>query len=162
MKNKKGFTLLELMVVIIIIAALSALAIPRFTGAMSDAKKKDALTLLKKLDSAVLLYYMDHPDHDIQGGPILSFSPTYVCPSTETYTNIFNCGYLDEKPDAYGNSTADYDFYVCNPYGIYGSESDYCKPMNYAVMVDSENCYGFDDDGEYVEMTTGSCLIYGD
>lgn len=37
--NKKGFTLAELLVVLAILAVLVAVAIPLFTGAISDAQK---------------------------------------------------------------------------------------------------------------------------
>jgi prepilin-type N-terminal cleavage/methylation domain-containing protein len=48
---KKGFTLVELMVVIVIIGILAALAIPRFLGASSKAKFGEFKPLLKQVYS---------------------------------------------------------------------------------------------------------------
>ncbi|SMC42693.1 prepilin-type N-terminal cleavage/methylation domain-containing protein [Papillibacter cinnamivorans] len=42
--NKKGFTLIELIVVIAIIAILAAVLIPRFTGFTESAREKSAIS----------------------------------------------------------------------------------------------------------------------
>lgn len=155
--NKKAFTLMELIVVIIVLATLSIITFPKFTGVMSDTRHKEAVTLLKKLDSAVLLYYMDHPDHDIEGGPIVNFAmpDPMRCSTVPGYESIFTCGYIDELPSVFADS--DNDFYVCNPYNTYVTESNYCQAVKYAVMVDDTNCYGYDDDGDYIEIGKTSC-----
>ena len=41
--NKKGFTIVELVVVIAVIAILSAVLIPTFSGVIGDAKEKAEL-----------------------------------------------------------------------------------------------------------------------
>jgi type IV pilus assembly protein PilA len=48
-RNKKGFTLIELMIVVIIIGILAALAIPRFQNATTKAKESEAKTILKQI-----------------------------------------------------------------------------------------------------------------
>ncbi len=50
--NKKGFTLIELMIVVVIIGILAALAIPRFGQATARAKEKEADGILKSLYTA--------------------------------------------------------------------------------------------------------------
>jgi prepilin-type N-terminal cleavage/methylation domain-containing protein len=48
-KSQKGFTLIELMIVVVIIGILAALAIPRFMRATTKAKQSEAKTILKQI-----------------------------------------------------------------------------------------------------------------
>jgi len=54
LRTNKGFTLVELMVVIVIIGILAALAIPRFTTASDKAKWSEVPTVMASYENAQL------------------------------------------------------------------------------------------------------------
>ncbi len=56
-KNKKGFTLVELVVVIAILGILAGIAIPRFMDATASARGSKIVADLRSIDSAVTMYY---------------------------------------------------------------------------------------------------------
>lgn len=60
MRNKKGFTLIELMIVVVIIGILAALAIPRFMAASRKAKIAEARGVLSQIHTAASVYYEEH------------------------------------------------------------------------------------------------------
>jgi type IV pilus assembly protein PilA len=59
MKNQKGFTLIELMIVIAIIGILAAIAIPQFRRAYNSA----ALSDLKNFTTAQEAYFVDNAEY---------------------------------------------------------------------------------------------------
>jgi len=58
-RNKKGFTLIELVVVIAILGILAALAIPRFTGTLNNAKTQTHNANIRTIESAMSLYALE-------------------------------------------------------------------------------------------------------
>jgi prepilin-type N-terminal cleavage/methylation domain-containing protein len=59
LRNNKGFTLIELMIVVVIIGILAALAIPRFSQASDRAKEKEADGILKQIHTLQTAYFAD-------------------------------------------------------------------------------------------------------
>ncbi|WP_425060706.1 hypothetical protein SCACP_14480 [Sporomusa carbonis] len=59
-KGQKGFTLVELMVVIAILGVLAALLVPRLTTSTDAAKDAKLKADLRSLDSALVQYYANN------------------------------------------------------------------------------------------------------
>ena len=59
-RNAKGFTLIELMIVVVIIGILAAIAIPKFTSVSQSAKESEAPGVLKQMRSLALSYYQQN------------------------------------------------------------------------------------------------------
>ena len=57
--NKKGVTLVELLIVVLILAALSAIAIPRISQSATNAKQKACHTNLDVINSSIELFNAD-------------------------------------------------------------------------------------------------------
>ena len=56
MKGKRGFTLVELIVVVLIIAALAAIAIPRISSSSTTAKNSACDTNVDVINTQIELY----------------------------------------------------------------------------------------------------------
>jgi len=60
--SKRGFTLVEILIVVIILGILAAIVIPQFTNASSDARNSSLTSQMQTLRSQVELYKMQHKD----------------------------------------------------------------------------------------------------
>jgi general secretion pathway protein G len=57
---KKGFTLVEILIVVIILGILAAIVIPQFTSASDDARKNSLTSQVQTLRSQIELYKLQH------------------------------------------------------------------------------------------------------
>ncbi len=60
--QKSGFTLVEILIVVIILGILAAIVIPQFTNASQDARESALLSQLQTLRSQIELYKLQHKD----------------------------------------------------------------------------------------------------
>lgn len=61
-RNQKGFTLIELVVVIAILGLLAALAIPRLTGTREKANRSTIMADLRTIESAIAIADAENDD----------------------------------------------------------------------------------------------------
>ena len=90
-KRDKGFTLIEIMIVVLIIGILLAIAVPNFMNARETSRAKACVSNLKQIDAAKEQWAMDH-DATNGGAVVDSEVNGYIkggaphCPSGGTYT----------------------------------------------------------------------------
>jgi general secretion pathway protein G len=115
--NRSGFTLIEIMVVIVILAMLAALVGPKLMGRTDDAKIQTTRTQIGNLETALKFYKLDngvYPSTE-QGLNALVTKPT-VGVMPKSYKEG---GYLEKKQvpkDGWGN-----DYLYVSP----GEHGDY-------------------------------------
>ncbi|MFQ5427882.1 MAG: type II secretion system major pseudopilin GspG [Thermodesulfobacteriota bacterium] len=103
-RSTYGFTLIELMVVIVILGALAAIIAPRVIGRTDEAKVTEARVQIKNFETAIKLYKIDNGRYPLteQGLDALVSVPTAgIIPK-----NWREGGYLDNKKipvDPWGN-----------------------------------------------------------
>jgi type IV pilus assembly protein PilA len=62
MKNEKGFSLIELLIVVGIILIISAIAVPSFLRSRMRANEASAVASIRQLDTAAVTYSIAYPD----------------------------------------------------------------------------------------------------
>ena len=94
LKNAKGFSLIELMVVIVILGILAGMVMPRLMGRTDDAKITKAQVDIQALSTALKLYKLDSGDFPTtEQGLKALVSP----PEEEGQGHWKKGGYLDKK-----------------------------------------------------------------
>ena len=66
-RKTRGFTLVEILIVVIILGILAAIVIPQFTNASQDARKNSLTSQLQTMRSQVELYKLQHLDENPPG-----------------------------------------------------------------------------------------------
>lgn len=70
LKSKHGFTLVELMIVVVIMAILVAVAVPIYSAVTANAKKKTCVANQREIVSQLNNYGMSNLDSPMQDGTI--------------------------------------------------------------------------------------------
>lgn len=104
--SKKGFTLVELMIVVVILGILVAIAVPIFGAVTKNAKKKSCLSNMRVIKGNMETYAMTGGE----GGDQVKFSAgtTNLGATDANFIKLFDGNKLPKCPD----SETDYTIYV--------------------------------------------------
>lgn len=69
-RKHRGFTLVELLIVVIILAILAAIVVPQFTASTSDAREAAVDSTLQNMRSAIDLYRQQHDAYAANGADV--------------------------------------------------------------------------------------------
>jgi general secretion pathway protein G len=113
---RKGFTLVEILIVVIILGILAAIVIPQFTNASTDARKSNMASQDQTIKSQVSLYMLQHND---------------TPPTLET-----NWNQLTEVTDVAGNTTGVTGYNSLASFGPYMQTAPVNPLTNSSIVVD--------------------------
>ncbi len=137
MKAESGFTLVEILIVVVILGILAAIVIPQFTDASTQAKESALCSDLQMMRSQLELYKIQHNDNLPDTTDMASFTPCML-----------------EQTDQYGatDSTDDFGPYMgklpSNPF-VDGDTADD------VLFVDDGVCASSGATGWWMRRDTG-------
>ena len=83
LKNRKGFTLIELIVVIVIIGVLAAIVIPRLVGFQATARYKADVATAKTIATAAVTYMSENGFDTCALGDLTDFFDSGAAPTPQ-------------------------------------------------------------------------------
>ena len=123
--SKKGFTLTELMVVVLILGILATFAIPQYLTTLEIAKAREAIDFARQWQNARDIYYSENGDFPRNNSfealgldeNVLDFTQVKVLRYFDLYTNVSNTIYFIRKSNnLYMIYATDDDLFCCwNP-----------------------------------------------
>ena len=129
--NKNGFTLIEVLTVVIIIGILTSIALPMYTRAIERSRATEAMTNVKAMNDSIYAYYADKescptfkqlvamvPGSDAEGTQITTknFTFTFAAPAQVPGTSC--PGVLATR-----NGSSGYTYSIWNPYQTVGGKA---------------------------------------
>lgn len=134
MKNKKmqikkftkGFTLLELLVVVLIIGILASIALPQYKMAVTKAKVASILPLMRRWKDALQEYELQHGYYVDENG----------VPDGATLGVNWPSDWTTLEGDPCGNSlTCKNDYWQCLANSVFYSGEVFCVHDNFLIMI---------------------------
>jgi len=131
--GESGFTLIELMVVVIILGILAGLVVPRIMERPGEAKQTKAKIQIESLETAIMLYKLDsgrYPDTEQGLEALVQIPETGIIPTKWRQGGYLEKGKLPQDP--WGNSFVylspgthgDYDIISYGADGVPGGEGE--------------------------------------
>lgn len=128
-KNNKGFTLIEIMVVVIILGILTAIVAPNIIGRVGDAQVTAAKQTIRSIEGALRMYRLDNFNYPNTEQGIEALSKKPIGQNARNWKGP----YLDRIPeDPWGNKylytypglNGEFDVYTYGRDGQPGGDGD--------------------------------------
>ncbi len=116
-QNRGGFTLMEVLIVVVVLAVLAGLAVPMYTASVEKSRKAEALAALGALRQSELRFFaqtgaytnaianLDFDPASVAGGQTLHFTYAVATPSAVTFTATATRNATDLPAGAPANRT---------------------------------------------------------
>jgi len=125
-QSRKGFTLIEILIVVIILGILAAIVIPQFTNASKEAKQSSLVTMVQSLRSQIALFKLQHNDRLPGANPVVDSAGTFVPATFWAQMTLFS--------DLAGGTVAAKD--ATHVYGPYMQSTPVNPLTNASVVAD--------------------------
>lgn len=132
-RERQGFTLVEMILVMVILAALAAVVVPKFAGRSKQAKETQAQSQISNMELAIDSYEVDMGEYPRSGNNLQEL----INPPSANNTTSWQGPYLkkggvplDPWGNAYvyvfpgKNNQGSYDLYSSGPDGKAGTDDD--------------------------------------
>jgi prepilin-type N-terminal cleavage/methylation domain-containing protein len=110
-RDERGFTLIELMIVILVILVLAAILLPQFGLARERARKASCVSNQRNLETAVAMWQTDNPSTNLKGGTMAANSIPTAGTLSGSPQYVLAAGYVE--PDD-STVTTGVDYYLSN------------------------------------------------
>jgi prepilin-type N-terminal cleavage/methylation domain-containing protein len=113
-RDERGFTLIELMIVILVILVLAAILLPQFGLARERARKASCVSNQRNLETAVAMWQTDNPSTPLTQGDLTGSVPTAgtLSGATAGTPQYALSGTYKEPDDTTGTQTTGADYFL--------------------------------------------------
>ncbi len=126
-RSRSGFTLIEILVVVVILAVLAAVIVPNVLGRVGDSKNAKAISDISSFTTNIDLYHLDtgkYPeslDNLIKNPGSNKWNGPYIKNTDKIQSDPWNNPYVYKAP---GDNGRDYDIASAGTDGQMGTSDD--------------------------------------
>lgn len=112
LEDKRGMTLLELMIVVAIVGILAAVAIPAYNNYVTRSRRSDAFTALETVRAAQEMYRAERGEYANAWGRLAGCSANMAGANYQLILNWTDSTTYNVVADSLNKQAGDYDFQI--------------------------------------------------